>query len=108
MVVSSADDEDESPQNGVVSARSNRSIQVAIDNWISGDVFDLDLAGDEVSRNRERLALQAVSQARGRLAELRQIILGELDPTNFKLRQPRFLERRPSADFGRTTVCRPK
>ena len=96
MVVSSADDEDESPQNGVVSARSNRSIQVAIDNWISGDVFDLDLAGDEVSRNRERLALQTVSQARGRLAELRQIILGELDPTNFKLRQPRFLERRPS------------
>jgi len=96
VVVSSADDEDESPQNGVVSARSNRSIQVAIDNWISGDVFDLDLAGDEVSRNRERLALQAVSQARGRLAELRQIILGELDPTNFKLRQPRFLERRPS------------
>jgi ATP-dependent RNA/DNA helicase IGHMBP2 len=97
VVVSSADDEDESPQNGVVSARSNRSIQVAVDNWISGDVFDLDLAGDEVSRNRERLALQAVSQARGRLAELRQIILGELDPTNFKLRQPRFLERRPSA-----------
>jgi len=96
VVVSSADDEDESPQNGVVSARSNRSIQVAIDNWISGDVFDLDLAGDEVSRNRERLALQAVSQARGRLAELRQIILGKLDPTNFKLRQPRFLERRPS------------
>ena len=96
VVVSSADDEDESPQNGVVSARSNRSIQVAIDNWISGDVFDLDLAGDEVSRNRERLALQTVSQARGRLAELRQIILGELDPTNFKLRQPRFLERRPS------------
>ena len=96
VVVSSADDEDESPQNGVVSARSNRSIQVAIDNWISGDVFDLDLAGDEVSRNRERLALQAVSQARGRLAELRQIILGELDPTNFKLRQPRFLEHQPS------------
>ncbi len=97
VVVSSADDEEESPQNGVVSARSQRSIQVAVDHWISGDVFDLDLAGDEVSRNRERLALQAVSQARGRLAELRQIILGKLDPTNFKLRQPRFLERRPSA-----------
>ena len=76
VVVSSADDEDESPQNGVVSARSNRSIQVAVDHWISGDVFDLDLAGDEVSRNRERQALQAVSQARGRLAELRQILLG--------------------------------
>ncbi len=97
MIVSSADDEDESAQNGVVSARSNRSIQVAVDHWISGDVFDLDLAGDEVSRNRERQALQAVSQARGRLAELRQIILGDLDPTNAKLRQPRFLERRPSA-----------
>lgn len=96
VVVSSADDEDEPPQNGVVSARNNRSIQVALDHWISGDLFDLDLAGDEVSRNRERQAIQTVSQARGRLAELRQIILGELDPTNFKLRQPRFLERRPS------------
>jgi ATP-dependent RNA/DNA helicase IGHMBP2 len=92
VVVSPVDEEEESPQNGVVSARSHRSIQIAIDHWISGDAFDLDLAGDEVSRNRERAALQIVSAARGRLAELRQIILGELDPTNFKLRQPRFFE----------------
>jgi ATP-dependent RNA/DNA helicase IGHMBP2 len=97
VVVSSTDDDDESPQNGVVSARSARSIQVAVDNWISGDVFDLDLAGDEVSRNRERLALQTVNQARGRLAELRQILLGDLDPTNAKLRQPRFRQRPPGA-----------
>ena len=94
MVVSPAEDSDQSPQNGVVSGRNNRSIQVAVDHWMSGDVFDLDLAGDEVSRNRERLALQTVSLARGRLAELRQIVLGQLDPTNAKLRQPRFLERR--------------
>ena len=100
VVVSSADDEDESPQNGVVSARNNRSIQVAVDHWISGDVFDLDLAGDEVSRNRERLALQTVSQARGRLAELRQILLGDLDPTNFKLRDNR--------DFANADLARPR
>lgn len=97
VVVSPIGDDAESPQSGVVSARNQRSIQVAVEHWTSGDQFDVDLAGDEISRNRERAALQAVSAARGRLAELRHIILGELDPTNYKHRQPRFLDVRPGA-----------
>ena len=97
VVVSPVEDEDVSPQNGVLSARNYRSIQVAVDHWMSGDRFDLDLAGDEVSRNRERAALQAVENARGRLAELRHIILGDLDPTNYERRQPRFFESRSAA-----------
>ncbi len=80
VVVTPLEQADESPQSGVVSARSVKSIQVALDHWISGSRFDLDLSTDEVSRNRERAALQAVAAARGRLGELRQILLGDLDP----------------------------
>ncbi len=54
VVVTSLDDADASPQSGVVSARKVDSIQVAVDHWISGSRFDLDLSTDEVLRNRER------------------------------------------------------
>ncbi len=74
------------------------SIQVAVDHWISGSRFDLDLSADEVSRNRERAALQNVAAARGRLGELRKIVLGDLDPVYAKQRQPRFRDERPLAD----------
>ena len=95
VVITSLEHADESPQNGVVSARKINSIQVAVDHWISGSQFDLDLSTDEVSRNRERAALQSVAAARGRLGELRQIILGDLDPIYGKRRQPRFGDVRP-------------
>src|SRR6185503_3039098 len=88
------------PYSGVVSARNFKSIQVAVDHWISGSHFDLDLSTDEVSRNRERAALQAVSMARGRLAELRQIVLGELGSVYGERRQPRFAAVRPITDAG--------
>jgi ATP-dependent RNA/DNA helicase IGHMBP2 len=91
VLVSSLDDENESPQAGVVSSRNLRSIQVAVEHWLPGKNFDLDLSTDEVSRNRERAALQAVSMASGRLAELRQIVLGELGSTFGKRREPRFV-----------------
>ena len=97
VVVTSLDDADASPQSGVVSARKVDSIQVAVDHWISGSRFDLDLSTDEVSRNRERAALQTVAAARGRLGELRKITLGDLDPVYAKPRQPRFGDVRPLA-----------
>jgi len=90
VVLTSLEDTDESPHSGVISARNANSIQVAVDHWISGKNFDLDLASDEVSRNRERAALQTIASARGRLGELRQVILGDLDPVYGKRRQPRF------------------
>jgi superfamily I DNA and/or RNA helicase len=90
VVITSLEDTNELPQSGVVSARNVNSIQVAVDHWISGSHFDLDLSSDEVSRNRERAALQTVASVRGRLGELRQIVLGDLDPVYGKRRQPRF------------------
>jgi len=98
VVIAPRDNHDESPQSGVVSARNFKSIQVAVDHWISGNHFDLDLSTDEVSRNRERAALQAVSMARGRLAELRDIVLAEFGPAYGERRQPRFAVAGPLPD----------
>ncbi|HEY4311438.1 MAG TPA: AAA domain-containing protein [Pirellulales bacterium] len=97
VLITSQEESDQSPQSGVVSARNISSLQVAVDHWISGTLFDVDLAADEVSRNRERAALQTVAAARGRLGELRQIILGDMDPVYAKRRQPRFRDAKPLA-----------
>jgi ATP-dependent RNA/DNA helicase IGHMBP2 len=80
------------PQNGVVSARKIDWIEVAVEHWPGAKHYDLDLAGDEVTRNRERAALQAVSQAGGRLLQLRKILLGDLDPEFGRARLPAFDE----------------
>jgi superfamily I DNA and/or RNA helicase len=94
VVITPAEEHDESSRggviSGVVSAANYRSIQVAVEHWISGSQFDLDLSTDEVSRNRERAALQNVSMARGRLGELRQIVLADLGSRFGAPRQPRF------------------
>jgi hypothetical protein len=95
VVVTPLENSNDAPQNGVVSARNFNSIQVAVDHWLPGSHFDLDLSADEVSRNRERAALQTVAAARGRLGELRQVTLGDLDPIYGKRRQPTFGEVRP-------------
>ncbi len=92
VVLTPLDDEGAGPQNGVVSARKNDSIEVAVEHWPSAKHYDLDLAGDEVTRNRERAALLAVSQAGGRLTQLRKILLGELDPEAGRPRLPQFDE----------------
>lgn len=77
-------------QNGVVSARKVDWIEVAVEHWPHAKHYDLDLAGDEVTRNRERAALLAVSQAGGRLMQLRKILLGDLDPEFGRPRLPAF------------------
>lgn len=90
VVVTPLGDDGDAAQNGVVSARSNHAIQVALEHWISGKLFDLDLSTDEVTRNRERAALANVSVATGKLLERRQILLGDLDPIYGHNRRPRF------------------
>ena len=70
---------------GVVSARSDQSLCVALDdlpdNLEDHATWRVDLSGDEAARRRQRAALQrARSAERGRLAELRQVLLGERAP----------------------------
>jgi superfamily I DNA and/or RNA helicase len=71
---------------GVVSERTERTVEVAINEPL-GDIVDqtetwrIDRSSDEVARQRQRIALNRARTARGdRLAELRQVLLGERVP----------------------------
>lgn len=67
---------------GVVCKRNQSMIQVAVDDWIDGDLFRLDLSPDEVTRKRQLSALKYVENAeRGRLAKLRDILMANSEPT---------------------------
>jgi ATP-dependent RNA/DNA helicase IGHMBP2 len=69
---------------GVVSERGERWLRVAFDDALEdeGDtVYRLDLSTDEVATQRQRAALQRARAAkRDRLAELREILLGDRKP----------------------------
>jgi superfamily I DNA and/or RNA helicase len=75
---------------GVVSRRSNQVLQVAIQVWPEGDLFRIDLSADEVTRSRQLASMSNVEQARGPLARLRDVLLGE--------REPRFSEQRATVE----------
>ncbi len=70
---------------GVVSERDASNIELAFaGTWYpedEGNTYRVDLSGDEVARERQRAALERASGARAdRLAELRQVLLGEKPP----------------------------
>jgi len=101
VIITPRQPEGERPQAAVVSARSPRSLQVAVDHWLVGTLFDVDLAADEVTRNRERAALQALRAASGRARQLRTLVLGEWDPEPGALSKPRFDRVEPlETDYG--------
>jgi len=81
ILLSDDNDEDGDTLTGVVSARRNESLEVAVDDWPSGDRFRLDLSPDEISRKRQASALQVGQNAAGRLGQLRDILLGDREPT---------------------------
>jgi len=66
---------------GVVSARNTGSIQVAVQHWPNGDRFRIDLSADEVTRRRQKAAMKTAEEARGRLGQLRDVLLGERQPS---------------------------
>jgi len=70
---------------GVLAARTERTVRVALDeppdDRDDAGPFRIDLAGDEVARRRQQEALDRARTAhRTRLAELRQVLLGETAP----------------------------
>ena len=81
IVLSVHDHTDNDTYQGVVSARNLQSIQVAVHEWPDGDRFRLDLSPDEITRKRQRAALNAAREARGRLGKLRDVLLGEREPS---------------------------
>ena len=83
VVVSS----EEGDMHGVVSRRTQRTIQVAVSEWPDGDLFRLDLSPDERTRRQQQLALSIVEQSRGRLGELRKLFLDQREPKFGELRE---------------------
>lgn len=82
VVVSRFGDEDHGESlTGVVSARKNDSLEVALDRWPEGKTFRIDLTADEVTRQRYLAAIETVRASRGRLGQLREILMGEKKPT---------------------------
>jgi len=66
---------------GVVSARRNDCLEVALGDWPEGDRFRIDMAPDEVTRKRQLAAMDAAEAAAGRLGQLRDLLLYHREPT---------------------------
>lgn len=81
VVLASQNEAEPESCQGVVSARRNDSVEVAVDDWPTGDRFRLDLSPDEVTRKRQGSALQVAANASGRLAQLRELLLGDREPS---------------------------
>ena len=88
ILLSDNRDEDAESLQGVVSARRVDSLEVAVDDWPSSDRFRLDLSPDEVTRKRQTAALQGAAKATGRHAQLRDLLLGEREPTFHRNMKP--------------------
>ena len=81
VVVSNFGDDSGESHTGVVSGRKNDSIEVALDRWPDGKVFRVDLTADEITRQRYLSAIDTVRISKGRLGQIRDILLGQRKPT---------------------------
>ena len=98
ILLSDNRDEDAESLQGVVSARRMDSLEVAVDDWPSSDRFRLDLSPDEVTRKRQAGAMQSAAKAKGRHAQLRDILLGEREPTfHTSMKPPKDISQRLNA-----------
>ncbi|MBI5353696.1 MAG: IGHMBP2 family helicase [Chloroflexi bacterium] len=78
---------------GIVSRAHKDSVQVAFSQWPETDsdrpTFRLDRSTDEISRQRQRQALESARGAKGtRLAVLRDVLLGKQNPVFDKIEIP--------------------
>ena len=81
VVTNFGDDKSGDSLTGVVSGRRNDSIEVALDRWPDGKVFRVDLTADEVTRQRYLSAIETVRISKGRLGQMREILMGERKAT---------------------------
>lgn len=79
VVVTPHDDLSGDASQGVVTAISRQSIQVAVNDYPDSERLRIDISPDEVTRKRMLNALKRAKDARGRTKELRDILLGERD-----------------------------
>ncbi len=81
VVVSRYRDDDGESEQGVVSKRTQNTLEVALNRWPDGDNFRIDLTADEVTRQRQLAAITLAKDSRGRLGRLRDILMGVKAPT---------------------------
>ena len=79
VVLTPNDDSSGDACQGVVTAISRQSIQVAVNDWPEAERLRIDLSPDEITRKRMLNALKRAKGARGRTKELRDVLLGERD-----------------------------
>lgn len=94
VVVSRYRDDDGNSETGVVSKRTQDSLEVALNRWPEGDNFRIDLTADEVTRQRQLAAITMAKDSRGRLGQLRDVLMG--------VREPTFHPSPPEVDFQTT------
>lgn len=87
VMLSAQDEDGEDSWTGVISERSSRSIQVAVEEWPDGNLWRIDLTPDEQTRRRQLAAMGTVLQARGRLGEMRRLLLHQRNPV-FRVERP--------------------
>ena len=80
VILTTFPDDDGTSYQGVVSAKKNNSIQIALSRYPDGNRFRIDLAADEVTRRRLMAAVTLVKDSKGRLGHLRNISMGETQP----------------------------
>lgn len=78
-VILASEDGDSVP--AVVSGRRADSVEVATEQWPEGDVFRLDMSPDEVTRKRQRAAIDHCAEATGRTGQLRDLLLYDRTPS---------------------------
>ncbi len=79
-VVLSDEETLEAGVQGVVSARDQVSIQVAVNDWPDVEHFRIDLTPDEITRKRQLTAINRAENGKGRIAEIRDVMLGKVEP----------------------------
>lgn len=85
------DHSDAQNQTGVVSHRTQDTLQIAVDRRPEGERFRVDLTADEITRQRQLAALHQVVEAKGRLRQLRDVLMGRRQP-GFQLAVPGTIE----------------
>ncbi|MCA9047979.1 MAG: IGHMBP2 family helicase [Planctomycetaceae bacterium] len=80
VILSSYGQADGPSITGVVSGRRQDSVEVAVEQWPEFDRIRLDLSPDEVTRKRQRAALDLAETATGRCARLRDVWLQDRVP----------------------------
>jgi ATP-dependent RNA/DNA helicase IGHMBP2 len=80
VVVSDDGDFSDEGRSGVVSRRTAQTIQVALEQWPTGELFRVDLSPDDTTRRRQAAAIQSARSATGARRRLRDSLLGLLEP----------------------------